>query len=62
MQNVNVIAESDGKLLIEIDTTQSFGLSKSEKSVVIASTQGNADVKLADGRTVKLGLNCYTPA
>lgn len=62
MLNVKVVAEQSGKLLIEIDATARHGLSKSEKNVIIASTQGNSEVTLADGTKVKLGINCFTPA
>lgn len=61
MQNVTVLTEKDGKLLVEIDTKLDFGISKSGKSKIIASTQGNADVAMPDGRKIKLGINCYVP-
>lgn len=61
MLNVTVLTETDGKLLVEIDTTLDHGISKSGKSQIIASTQGNADVKMPDGRVIKLGINCYIP-
>ena len=50
---------SGNKLVIEIDLSQSFGLSKSGKSETIASTDGNVSVP---GREeVKIGLNIYKP-
>ena len=49
------VTQSKNKLTIEIDTSKEFGLSKSGKTIQVASTQGNA--KLEDG--LVLGLNCY---
>jgi hypothetical protein len=47
----------DGKLLIEVDLGQEVGPSKSGKTVLIATTEGNAD---CPGREdVKVGLNVY---
>jgi hypothetical protein len=45
-----------GMLNISIDTTKDFGPSKSEKTITIASTQGN---KQLEGTEVYLGVNCY---
>lgn len=61
MKNVNVVAEENGKLLVEIDTNQDFGLSGSGKSKIIASTEGNKDITLPNGKVVKLGINCFQP-
>lgn len=44
------------KLTIEIDLSAKGVLSKSRKSLVIATTEGNQKV---DGADVVLGLNCY---
>jgi hypothetical protein len=49
------INQTKNKLTIEIDLTKEHGLSKSGKTVTIASSKGNA--KLDDG--IVLGLNCY---
>lgn len=54
MRNCEMKIEGD-KLLIEIDLTQDFGPSKSGRTIIIASTQGNVDVR--DG--IKIGVNCY---
>ena len=45
----------DNQLTIVIDLTKDFGESKSGKSIVVASTEGN--MTLPDG--TKLGLNAY---
>ena len=46
----------DGKLIIEIDLTKEFGLSKSGKTITIASTRGN---KKIEGTDAVIGLNVY---
>lgn len=57
MLNVNSKLSKDGKkLVIEIDITKDFGFSKSGKTIMIASTQGNKVV--AEGG-ITLGLNLY---
>ena len=55
MQNVTTKIKGN-KLIIEVDITKDFGLSKSGKTIMIASTQGNKVV--ADGG-ITLGLNLY---
>jgi len=55
--NVKYEVSKDGKTLtIQVDLTQSFGESKSGKSIQIASTQGNKEI--ADN--VYIGLNVYS--
>lgn len=56
MQNVELRVEKE-KLIIEVDLKKSFGPSKSGKTIIIASTSGNALVPGKDG--VKVGLNVY---
>ena len=46
-------------LTIEVDLTRTFGLSKSGKTVIIASTEGNIKVEREDGKEVFVGLNVY---
>ena len=53
MRNVEMV-EQNGKLIITIDLTKNFGKSKSGKTTIVASTDGN--VSVAD---VKVGLNVY---
>lgn len=43
-------------LTIMVDLSKEFGLSKSEKSIIIASTEGN---QLIPGTELKIGLNVY---
>lgn len=58
MKNVQMKVEGD-KLVITVDLSQEYGPSSSGKSMVIASTEGNAPVP---GREeVKVGLNIYRP-
>ena len=53
---LNVETEvKDNKLTITVDLTKEFGASKSGKTTIIASTQGN--IKLETGEFV--GLNVY---
>lgn len=47
-------------LTITIDLKKEFGKSKSGKSLVIATTEGNVAVEGTDG--VKVGLNVYRSA
>ena len=53
MKNVDMKMQGK-KLVIEVDTSQDFGPSKSGKTIIIASTEGNQNV---NGVTV--GLNVY---
>ncbi len=46
----------DNKLIIEIDLTKEFGLSKSGKTITIASTRGNHEI---EGTDAVIGLNVY---
>ena len=57
----NITTEVKGDILtITIDLSKNFGISKSGKSKVIASTEGN--VSVAGKEHIKLGINCYTKA
>ena len=55
-QNVDVQVTGD-KLIVTVDLSKDFGPSKSGKTILIASTQGNVDVPRHEG--VKLGVNVY---
>ena len=55
MQNVKLEVK-DNKLIIEIDLTKEFGLSKSGKTITIASTRGNQKI---EGTDAVIGLNVY---
>jgi hypothetical protein len=56
MQNVAMRVDGD-KLVIEVDLSKEIGPSSSGKTILIASTEGNANVPGHEG--VKLGLNVY---
>ena len=57
MKNVKMEVKGS-KLLIEVDLSKNFGASRSGKSKVIASSEGNLSVP---GKAeVKLGLNVYS--
>lgn len=59
MKNVETKFDAESKVLtIKIDTTKSFGPSKSGKTEIVASTEGNVAVGDSGG-DLRLGLNCY---
>jgi hypothetical protein len=58
MKNVKLTVTND-KLLIEVDLAEKGMLSKSGKSVVIASTEGNKTIP--ETENIKVGLNVYKP-
>ena len=55
MKNVEMTVEGD-TLIIKVDLSKDFGPSKSGKTIIIASTEGNATVQ---GREERVGLNVY---
>ena len=56
MKNIKMTVDGS-KLIIEVDLTQEHGISSSGKSIMIASSEGNAPVP---GREeIKVGLNVY---
>lgn len=56
MDNVKIEVK-DNKAIITIDLTKDFGLSKSGKTIVVATTRGNVPIPGAED--IRLGLNCY---
>lgn len=56
MKNVEMTVEGS-VLTIRVDLSQEFGPSSSGKTVIIASTEGNASVPGRDD--AKVGLNVY---
>jgi hypothetical protein len=59
VKNIDLSVEND-VLTLKIDLTKDFGLSKSGKTVIIASTEGNITVEDHNvSSMVKLGVNCY---
>lgn len=60
-KNVEFKVDAKAKtLVITVDLKKDFGKSKSGKSIVIGSTEGNVAVEGTDG--VKVGLNVYRSA
>jgi hypothetical protein len=55
MKNVEMTVDGD-VLTLNIDLSKEFGPSKSGKTIIVASTEGNKSVP---GRTEKVGLNIY---
>ena len=58
MENIKTEISSKGILTITIDLKKKGRLSKSEKTIVIASTLGNVDLE-GNKRIFKFGLNIY---
>ena len=56
MKNIEMKVEKD-KLVITVDLTKSFGRSKSGKTEIIASTEGNVSVEHRP--EIKIGLTIY---
>ena len=59
---IEVAKAKDGKTYVKIAfcIDADFGPSKSGKSVIVASTEGNVPVGTStDGKMVKMGLNVY---
>ena len=46
-------------LKIEIDLNQEFGLSKSQKTIRIASSEGNKRIYDSKNNSFMMGFNCY---
>lgn len=55
MKNVELKVEGN-ILTIKVDLTKTFGPSSSGKTIIVASTEGNATVP---GREEQIGLNVY---
>jgi len=56
MKNVDMKVDGD-RLVITVDLTKEFGVSKTGKSITIASTEGN--VSVPEREEVKIGVNVY---
>jgi len=56
MKNVDIKVEGK-KAIITVDLTQDFGPSKSGKTRIIATTEGN--VSIPGHPDIKIGLNVY---
>ena len=55
----NVVVETQpGKMIITIDTTRNLGPSKSGKTMLVASTQGNKKIDTDNGE-ITIGVNAY---
>jgi hypothetical protein len=55
MKNVEMTIEGE-TLIIKVDLSKEFGKSKSGKTIIVASTEGNVSVPQRDE---KIGLNIY---
>lgn len=57
MKNIQTVIEGD-ELVIRVKLTERFGDSKSGKTVIVASSEGNQEVPKHP--EIKFGLNVYT--
>jgi len=57
--NVKAVVQ-DGILTITIDTAQELGISKSGKSMMVATTSGNKKIPTPHGE-ISIGINAYKP-
>ena len=55
MKNIEMVVEGD-TLIVRVDLTKNFGPSRSGKTVIVASTEGNVSVP---DRDEKIGVNVY---
>ena len=55
MKNVVITTDKKGIMTITVDTNKEFGLSKSGKTTIIATSSGNAEVE----EGIFLGINVY---
>jgi hypothetical protein len=59
MRNITFTYKAnEGKLLIEVDLSRPIGPSSTGKTIMLASTEGNAKLP---GTDIKFGLNVFTP-
>ena len=56
MKNIDIDVKDDF-LTIRIDLTKDFGISKSGKSMIVATTEGNK--KIPGYENLRIGVNCY---
>lgn len=55
MKNIEMTKE-ENILTIKIDLSKEYGESKSGKTIIVATTQGNVNAPESD---IKIGINCY---
>lgn len=60
MRNVDVSVDPKGRLHLIVDLTDKGSISKSGKTQLIASTEGNKSIGGPSGKVFKVGLNVYT--
>lgn len=59
MKNINIVTK-DNEMTITIKLSERYGRSKSGKTEIIATTEGNAYQFTNDkGERVYVGINCY---
>lgn len=55
MKNVTIATDKKGIMTITVDTNKEFGLSRSKKTTIIATSSGNVEVE----EGIFLGINIY---
>ena len=60
MQNMVMNVSKKGILTVKINLNETIGYSRTGKSILIASTEGNIDVPDTEDE-IKIGLNVYKP-
>jgi len=58
MKNIKMVVDKDNILTIQVDLNENYGESKSGKSIIIASTEGNVALE-GELPNIKIGLNVY---
>jgi len=61
MKNVT-IKQQGNHVTLSFDVTKDYGQSKSGKSTIVASTNGNVAHGTPDGNTIMIGFNAYRVA
>jgi len=59
MKNVSITVSDDNIMNIAVDLNKTFGKSKSGKTTIIGTTEGNQQVANIDDEKVIIGLNVY---
>jgi len=57
---LKVIVKND-RIVLELPFNKKGNVSKSEKSLIHATTNGNPNVALPSGEMVSIGVNVYSP-
>ena len=60
MKNIDIkYDDKKGLIHLVIDVKKEIGPSKSGKTIMVATTEGNTSLPIPGVGTIKLGVNCY---